>query len=101
MLRKPGFAIVAKDEAMHRLVGSVDLDLDKARLVAATLLAQEEALELVALHLYLLVLPVSPLIPHASHLDLVSFHSHLLAGKLKCVEFYKFLWCYLFIDEHR
>lgn len=94
MLRKPSFAIVAEDKAVHRLVSPVDLDLDEARLVAAALLAQEEALELVALHLHLLVLPVRPLLPHASHLNLVSLDSHLLTGKLKCFEFYKLLWCY-------
>lgn len=41
MFCKPGLAIVAVDEAMHRLISPVNLDLDESGLVTATLLACE------------------------------------------------------------
>lgn len=65
--------LVAEYKAMHWLISPVDLHLDKACLVAATLFTKEETLEFVALGFYFLVFPIGSLFPHASHLHFVSF----------------------------
>ena len=91
MFRKPRFAIVAKDEAVHWLICTVDLYLNEAGLVAAAFLTLEEAFELFALSLDFLVLPVRPLLPHSSQCRLVSFILQLFRGKVTRIKLQELL----------
>jgi len=74
MFCKPGLAIVAVDEAVHRLVSPVDLYLDKPSLVTAAFLAYKEPFVFISLGLYLLVVPVGTFLPHSVCFKLFSHH---------------------------
>ena len=72
MFCKPGFAIVAVNKTVHRFISSVDLNLDKTRLVTSALFTKEKAFVLVTLSLHFFVVPVSSFLPHPLFLELVS-----------------------------
>lgn len=80
MFCEPCFAIVAVDETVHWFVCPVNLNLDKSCLVAATLFTHEETFIFVTLSFNFLIIPVSPLLPHAVHLLDFSFLLALVAG---------------------
>lgn len=92
MFSEPGFAIVAINETVHRLVCSVDLHLDEACLVASALLALEQAFVFWALRLDFFVVPVSAFLPHAHLLKLLPLFFHLFTRHFSYIESYELFW---------
>ena len=74
-------AVVAEDEVSHWLIGSVNLNLNKACLVTLTALALEQALEFLALGFDLFSVPVCPLVTHIFSSGSLSLLEHLIARK--------------------
>ena len=72
MFCKPGLAIVAVYETVHRLVSPVDLDLDESSLVTSTFLAHKESFVLISLSFYLLIVPIGTFLPHTVRFKLFS-----------------------------
>lgn len=92
MFRESSFAVIAENKAVHRLVCSVYLDLNKSSFVTIALLAQEKALELIALSLNFLVLPVSPLLPHALQHHFFSLFLLFFTCQFTCIHAQQLLW---------
>ena len=99
MFGEAGPAIVAVNEAVHGFVRPVNLHLDEASLEAATLLALKNTLELVALLLDLLCLPVGALFIHAAQGLVFSFPFGLFARQLVRVKLQKLLWSHLSVNQ--
>lgn len=99
MFGEAGPAIVAVNEAVHGLVRPVNLHLDEASLEAAALFALENALELVALLLDLLRLPVGALFIHAAQGLGFSLPFGLFARKFVRVKLQKLLWSHLSVNQ--
>jgi len=61
---KAGLAVVAEDKVRHGLISTIDLYLNEACLIAATVLTWEQALVVITLGLDFLGVPVCPLVVH-------------------------------------
>lgn len=85
-------AVVAIHEVCHRLISSLDLNLNEPSLVAVALLALEHTFVFVPLLLNQLSVPVCSTVPQPSLLSLIPVILHFFRCQLSHVTNYKIFW---------
>ena len=70
VFHESSFAVVAEDKTMHRLVSSIDLNLDKASLGALAFLTLENPLEFFTLLLHFFLVPICARVCHSLQLKI-------------------------------